>query len=219
MQAWQQAVQAAQAIQQDNQKRYEEFMSAVQLIRAEALHAFSVDVETDSMKALDEADDQEQRMKFVGAIMPMLQQLLPVIKGDPPMASLAKELIMLAVRGFPIGRSVENAIEEAFDTIASTAKDDPTPPSAQDDLINAQSKSKETDAKIQVALINAGVSQQKSQAELAMQQKRLEGDQMEQAQNMGLKQQDMQSQHEFRRQRAEALQMRMAQGMGGGGAA
>jgi hypothetical protein len=70
MQQWQQAVQAAQAIQGQNSKAYQDFMAAAQLIRAEALHAFSVDVDTDSMKAVDQADDQQQRSTFLSDHLP-----------------------------------------------------------------------------------------------------------------------------------------------------
>ena len=141
-----------------------------------------------------------------------------MIKGQPDMATLTKELVMLGVRGFPIARSVEGAIEEAFDAMGAQQGPDPnaTPPSAQDDLIKANAQAKEGDARIQVALINAGVQQQKTQAEIQMQQQRLKGDQMEQAANFGLKQQNQQGEEQFRQQRAEALRMRMANSMGGG---
>ena len=212
MQQWQQAVQAAQQVQGDNEKLYQDFMQAVQLIRNEALHAFSVDVETDSMVALDEQDDQAQRLNFLKTIFPMFEQLLPMVQGGPPeMATMVKELLLLAVRGFPIARTVETAIEEGLDALAKTPPS--PPPTAQDDIINAQSKAKEADSRIQVALINAGVTQAKAQSEMDLQRKRLAGDIQEQQHSMGMKEREQQSQDEFRRQRAEALQMRMIHGM------
>jgi hypothetical protein len=213
MQNWQQAVQAAQAIQQQNMQAYQDFMKAVMLIKKEALHAFSVDVETDSMKAIDEADDQQQRLNFLKTIFPMLQQVTPMMQGNPALATMVKELVLLGVRGFPIARSVESTIEEALDSMANQPPPGP-PPSAQDDMIRAQSQKAESDSRIQVAMINAGVAQQKAQAELQMEQERLKGDQMEQSASMGLKAQDQASENEFRRQRAMALQMRMIHGMG-----
>jgi hypothetical protein len=213
MQNWQQAVQAAQATQQQNAQLYQDFMKAVMLIKREALHAFSVDVETDSMKALDEADDQQQRLNFLKTIFPMLQQVTPLMQGNPPLASMVKELVLLGVRGFPIARSVEGAIEEALDSMANQPAPGP-PPTAQDDMIRAQSQQQESQSRIQVAMINAGVAQQKAAAELQMEQERLKGDQMEQSASMNLKAQDQASEADFRRQRAMALQMRMIHGMG-----
>ncbi|HEY2111533.1 MAG TPA: hypothetical protein VGH25_07365 [Dongiaceae bacterium] len=219
MQAWQQAVQAAQAVQQANMQKFQDFMKAVQLIKREALHAFSVDVETDSMKALDEADDQQQRLNFLKTIFPMLQQTVPLLQGNPPLAAMVKELVMFGVRGFPVARSMETVIEEALEGMANNPQPQGPPPSTQDDMIQAQSKAKETDSRIQVALINAGVAQQKTQADIEMAQARLKGDQLEQAANLNMKAADQQSEHQFRQQRAEALQMRMARGMAEGGAA
>ncbi|HEY2113358.1 MAG TPA: hypothetical protein VGH25_16720 [Dongiaceae bacterium] len=217
LQNWQQAVQAAQAAQQQNLTLYQDFMKAVDLIKREALHAFSVDVETDSMKALDEADDQQQRMNFLKTIFPMLQQVVPLLANNPPLATMVKQLVLLGVRGFPIARSVEGDIEEALDAMANQGPP-PPPPTAQDDMMKAQSQKAESDSRIQVAQINAGVAQMKAQSEMQMEQDRLKGDQMEQAQNMGLKAQDQASENNFRRMRAEALQMRMIHGMAGGGA-
>jgi len=217
MQNWQQALQKAQGIQADNQKRFQDFMQAVQLIKSEALHAFSVDVESDSMKAIDEADDQTQRLNFVKTIMPMLQEMMPMVQGSPPeVANMVKEMIMLGVRGFPIARSVEGAIEEAFDAMAGSPPN--PPPSAQDDMINAQSKAQESQSRIQVAQINAGIQQLKSMSDIQMAQDKLKGDQMEQAQNMNLRASEQASEENFRRMRAEALQMRMMRGMGAGAA-
>jgi len=214
MQNWQQAVQKAQGVQADNMKRYQDFMQAAQLIRAEALHAFSIDIETDSMKAIDEADDQMQRLNFLKTIFPMLQETMPMVQGGPPeMANMVKEMMMLGVRGFPIARSLEGAIEDAFDAMAGSPPN--PPPSAQDDLIKAQSQAKESDSRIQVAQIQAATAQMKSQADMQMEQERLKGDQAEQAQNMQLRAADQASQNEFRRQRSEALQMRMIRGLGG----
>ncbi|HEY2111215.1 MAG TPA: hypothetical protein VGH25_05735, partial [Dongiaceae bacterium] len=131
MQAWQQAVQAAQAVQQANMQKFQDFMKAVQLIKREALHAFSVDVETDSMKALDEADDQQQRLNFLKTIFPMLQQTVPLLQGNPPLAAMVKELVMFGVRGFPVARSMETVIEEALEGMANQGPQGP-PPAAQD---------------------------------------------------------------------------------------
>jgi hypothetical protein len=213
MQNWQQAVQQAQQAQAANMQLYQDFMKAVMLIKQEALHAFSVDVETDSMKAIDEADDQQQRLNFLKTIFPMLQQVTPLMQGNPPLAAMVKELVLLGVRGFPIARSVEGAIEEALDAMANAPPPGP-PPTAQDDMIRAQSQQQESQSRIQVAMINAGVAQQKAAAELQMEQERLKGDQMEQSASMNLKAQDQASENDFRRQRAMALQMRMIHGMG-----
>jgi hypothetical protein len=213
MDQWQQAVQKAQEIQGENQQHFQEFMAAVDLIRREALHAFAVEVSSDSLKALDEADDQMQRLNFLKTIFPMLQQTLPMISGNPDMGNLVKELVLLGVRGFPIARSVEDVIEEAIDSLAKQPAG--PPPSAQDDMIKAQSQQQEAGSRIQVAQIQAATQQLKSQADIQMAQDKLKGDQMEQAQNMNLKAQSQASEENFRRMRAEALQMRMMRGLGG----
>jgi hypothetical protein len=44
--------------------------------------------------------------------------VIPFAQGVPPMAALAKEITLFAIRAFKTGRQLEDALEAAFDAIA-----------------------------------------------------------------------------------------------------
>ena len=51
-------------------------------------------------------------------MVPLLQQVIPFAQGQPAVASLAKEMVLFAARGFKVGRTLEEPLEQAFDAIA-----------------------------------------------------------------------------------------------------
>ncbi len=118
MAQWTQAAQAAQQVTQANQKKQQEFDAAIELIKRDGVHGFRIDIEADSTIAIDEAEDQENRVEFLRSFIPLMQQMVPVAMGNPPMAALAKDLTLFGVRGFREARSLEETISNAFDAIA-----------------------------------------------------------------------------------------------------
>jgi hypothetical protein len=118
MAQFQQAQQQAQAIQQANQQKQSEFAAACALIREDGVHGFKIDIEADSTIAPDEQAEKAARTDFLGKFIPMMEQVIPIAQGNPPMAALAKEITMFVLRGFHVARSLEEAFEAAFDAIA-----------------------------------------------------------------------------------------------------
>lgn len=118
MEQWQQQAQQVQAIQQANQQKQAEFAAACQLIREDGVHGFKIDIEADSTIAPDEQAEKAARTEFVKEFVPFLQLVVPLAQGNPPMAAVAKELALFAIRGFPIARTFEETIEQAFDALA-----------------------------------------------------------------------------------------------------
>ncbi len=55
----------------------------------------------------------------------MLQQVVPIAQGNPPLAALAKEITLFAARGFRVARPLEEAFEAAFEAIGQMP---PVPP-------------------------------------------------------------------------------------------
>lgn len=122
---WQQQTQQIQAIIAANQKLQAEFDAACELIREDGVHGFKIDIEADSTIAPDEQAEKAARTEFLGKFIPLMEQIVPLAQGNPPLAALAKEIALFGVRGFPVARSLEETIEQAFDAIA---KMPPMPP-------------------------------------------------------------------------------------------
>lgn len=122
---WEKMAHAKAMIEAKNAAARQQFAEAVDLIRKDGITGFRLDIESDSTIALDEAQDRTDRTEFISALLPLMQQVVPISQGNPAMAELAKELVMFGVRGFPVARSMEETIERAFDALAAMP---PVPP-------------------------------------------------------------------------------------------
>jgi hypothetical protein len=115
---WQQQAAQVREIMQANQQKQQQFDDAVALIKKDGIHGFKLDIEADSTIAPDEEAEKRSRVEFLQQMIPMLEQVMPIAQGNPPLAALAREMTLFAVRGFRVARSLEEAFETAFDAIA-----------------------------------------------------------------------------------------------------
>jgi hypothetical protein len=115
---WQQMAQQVHAIEAANKQKQDQFDQAVQLIKDDGIHGFRIDIEADSTIAPDEQAEKKARTDFLSEFVPLMEQIVPMAQGNPALASLAKEVALFGVRGFPVARSLEETIEKAFDAIA-----------------------------------------------------------------------------------------------------
>jgi hypothetical protein len=118
MQVYQQQLQQLQAIQHENERREKQFEAAIALIKEDVHQNFRVDIEADSTIAVDENAEKQARVEFLEQMVPLLEQVIPIAQGVPPLAALAKEIVLFATRAFKAGRTLEEALEKAFDAIA-----------------------------------------------------------------------------------------------------
>ncbi len=102
---------------QENSQKQAAFDAAVKLIKDDGPHGFRIDIEADSTIAPDEQAEKQMRVEFLSEMIPMLNQVVPFAQGNPPLAALAKEMTLFAVRGFRVGRQLEETFEKAFDAI------------------------------------------------------------------------------------------------------
>lgn len=137
MAAWQQMAQKVQAIVAENTAKQAEFDAAVQLIKQDGPHGFRIDIEADSTIAPDEQAEKASRTQFMQQFVPFMQTMVPIAKGQPEMAELAKEFTLFVVRGWRVARPLEETIGKAFAALAQLPPD--PPPGAQ--KAGAQGKS------------------------------------------------------------------------------
>lgn len=116
---WQKMAQARALVVAKNAAKQKQFDDAIALIRKDGVTGFRLDIESDSTIALDEAQDRTDRTEFIGALLPLLQQIVPVAQGNQAMSELGKQLVMFGVRAFPVARGLEESIEQAFDAMAA----------------------------------------------------------------------------------------------------
>ena len=69
-----------------------------------------IDVETDSTVAMDDQDEQTQRLTMLKEVTPFLQAILPMSQQGLLPADLTKELLLTAVGGFKYGKTLEDVL-------------------------------------------------------------------------------------------------------------
>lgn len=190
-QQWLQAKQQRDAVVAENQRRQQAFDAAVMLIKQDGLHGFRLDVEADSTVAPDEQQEQASRVEFLQQMVPLLENVVPIAQGNPPLASLAKEMVLFAARGFKVARPLEEALENAFDAIAQM------PPHPQQQKGGTQQNPQVELAKTQA---DVHATQMKTQADVQDTNVKAQTDQMAIAQ----KQQQAYLQAQAAQQRTEA---------------
>jgi len=149
---------AMQLSQQDQQL----IGPALQLIRNNPLRNFRIEVSSDSMIQMDEAQEKQDRMELMDSSGKNLQALVQISQSPlaTEMLPIAIDLMKFSVGGFKIGKSLEGAFNQLGDTLrdaaAKKAAQPPAPPPP--------------DPRIQVAQMNLQADAQKFQAQQAADQ-------------------------------------------------
>jgi hypothetical protein len=116
--AWQATAAQVQAIVASNREKQQLFDAAVALLRQDGAHGFRIDIETDSTIAPDEQAEKQARVEFLQQMVPLLGEVVPLAMGNPALASVCREITLFAARGFRVARTLEEALEGAFDALA-----------------------------------------------------------------------------------------------------
>jgi hypothetical protein len=98
------------------------------LLQNDAMRTFRIDIEADSTIEPDEQEEKAARAEFVTAFGGFLAQALPVVEAAPPMGKIVAELTKWLVRGYRVGREMEDTIDSVVEEIG---KMPPPQPEAQ----------------------------------------------------------------------------------------
>lgn len=139
----------------------QQFYPAVELLKNDTIRGFRIDIETDSMVAIDETLDKEKTNEFLTTMGKMLESSLAVMQQAPVLAPLMGEIMLYAVRRFNAGRSLESAIEQGMSGLMQMAQAAMTQPPAPDPAV----------MKVQA---QAQLENQKAQNDFLLKQKELE---------------------------------------------
>lgn len=82
-----------------------------QIMQSDLLRSFKVDIETDSTVTEDAAQERQDRIELLSSITAFAEQVGPaVVQGLVPI-EVARELLLFGVRGFKVGRTLEDTLE------------------------------------------------------------------------------------------------------------
>lgn len=136
LQAWQAAAQQAQAMQQPpppnpvpqqvqqqlTQPTWDDVMA---LLQNHATRAYRIEIETDSTIEPNDQEEKQRRIEFVTAVGKFLAESLPVVQAAPQMLPVITESLKFLVRGFRVGREMEDVIDRCLDQLQAAAQNAP----------------------------------------------------------------------------------------------
>lgn len=96
----------------------EAFEEAIELLRSDRARGFNIDIETDTMVFEDQAAEKQARVEFIGAISSFLKEAVPAAMMFPAMAPVLMEVLMFGVRGFKVGRQLEQVFDDAAEQLS-----------------------------------------------------------------------------------------------------
>lgn len=179
-----------------------------ELIRSDKLRTFRVDIETDSVLAMDEEQDKKSANEYIQATGQLLQQAFNLVQIRPELMPFVIELTKFGARRYSTGDVLEASLEKALDQIteaqqaeAEAAANQPPEPA----LIKAQSQAQAAQMKVQS---DSQVAQQRLQLEGQIAQQRLGLDQYKVQSDASIKQQKMQMNAQLK---AQQMQQKMEQ--------
>ena len=156
-----------------------------QLLHDNAMRTFRIEIETDSTIEPNDQQEKQRRIEFVEAVGQYLEKTLTVTQLAPAMLPVVIEGLKFLVRGFRVGREMEDVIEAALDKLQEQAANAPPPQqgkpgdppqlvaarvadlnaSAQAKGMNAQADMLRAHNDVQKTQIDAGLEHAKIQAE------------------------------------------------------
>lgn len=145
---------------------------ALQLIKDNPLRSFRIEVSSDSMIQMDEAQEKQDRMEFIKASGGYLKELVQI--SQSPAASelmpLAIDMLKFTVGAFKVGKTLEGSFDQLGDTLRKAAAQkasNPQPPPPPPQVMVAQMKMQADGQKMQA---EQQFEMQKMQAQAQMEQ-------------------------------------------------
>jgi hypothetical protein len=121
----------------------------VALLRDQPRRRFSIDIETDSLVAPDDAEQQQERTQFIEAITGFINQAGEIASADPSSIPLLGELLKFGASGFRVGRDLMDCIDSYIDEKVKQSKQ-PQPPKPDPAMAQVQARAQTDQTKLQL---------------------------------------------------------------------
>lgn len=176
MQQWQAAAQHAQATRQQPPPQPQPPPEAVKmatkptwedvlgLLRNNPLRSFRLDVESDSTIEQDDEAQKKARIQFTQTVAQYVEKSIPAIQLMPQLAPIIAEGLKYLVRGFRVGREMEETIDRALDQLqaAGGQAQGQQPPKGPNPQVE-QAKAQAAETKAQASMTDAQTRQFEAQ--------------------------------------------------------
>lgn len=111
------------------------------LLKDNAMRCFRIDIETDSTIKQDQLEDKRSRVEFLQAAGGFIQQAVEATAQAPELAPLLTQMLLFGIRGFRIGKDMENTFDLAMKKVEQKSQQPQSapPPNPEMEKIKMQS--------------------------------------------------------------------------------
>jgi hypothetical protein len=166
---------------------------AMQLLQNDILRVFRIEVETDSLVELDEAQEKSDRMEFLQAAGSFIRE---AIQAPPQLAPLMGEMLMFGVRSFKAGKSMEASLEQFIKDAQEQAKQPQQPQQPDPEMMKLQATQQVEQGRMQLEQAKMQAASQVEQGKFHLEQAKMQASQQ-------LEQMRMQAQAQAAEQKAQ----------------
>jgi hypothetical protein len=118
---------------QEAMKQAQKDAEVYEILTNDLMRSYRIDIETDSTIAEDAQLEKQSRIELVTAITAFMEKVGPMVQAQVIPTNVATELLGFAVRGFKVGRTLEDTLDEM-----SQSDDDPKAQQIQQQFQMAQ---------------------------------------------------------------------------------
>jgi len=153
-------------------------MQAVQLLKDEEMAEYRINVEADSMAALDWASERDAAVQFMQGLGAFISQVTPLAQATPAAGPYLMKLLQWSVSKFRVSTEIESVLDQAIAGMQQAAQQQMQPPDpTKDPKFMLEMKKIESNEKIamvesqtdkQIASLKASVELQKIEMKAAL---------------------------------------------------
>ena len=166
---------------------------ALELLTANPLRNFRIEVASDSLVQLDEQQMKQERIEFIGAFGNFLREAVTAGQQVPELTPMLMKVMQFAIGSFKQARTIEGVIDVALQKIEQNQAEAAQNPQPDPEMMKVQAEQQATQMKMQS---DQQAAQMKIQADSQTQQARVQAD-------MQIEQMKAQMATELQRQKQE----------------
>jgi hypothetical protein len=102
-------------------------MQAVQLLKDEEMNEYRINIEADSMAALDWAAERDAAVQFMQGLGAFISQVAPMAQQVPQAAPVLMSLLQWSVSKFRVSSQIESVIDQAISALKQQGAPQPQP--------------------------------------------------------------------------------------------
>lgn len=139
---------------------------ALEMLKNADMEVYRLNIEADSMAAVDWASERDAKGQFLQAVGGYLQQMAPLAQQMPAAMPYLLQLLQFGMSGYRISAGIESVLDQAISAAQQPAPPSPPPPREVAELDEKKASAELKRAQAQKALADAQAVQPKTMSEV-----------------------------------------------------